>query len=150
VFINIDPKTAEVATPLGQLLKRKKVLRRVCIGSKVYKRTLEVVSEAGGQDRICTVLTGANLIALGTLRLSHLALKRYLRRTKAGCLEIPYYMTSKKLVRTAHEAGLKVYVWTVNTRKGMEKALDQGVDGIISDETELLLKVMQGKGMPKV
>lgn len=142
VFFNIDPKTAEVATPLGKLLKRKKALDRVCVGSVVYKRTLKVARAAGGQDKLCTVLTGSQLMVRGGLRFRGLPLKNYLLKTQAGCLEVPYYSLSKRVVTAAHQAGLKVYVWTVNSQKGMEKALRLGVDGIISDEVELLQKVI--------
>jgi glycerophosphoryl diester phosphodiesterase len=37
------------------------------------------------------------------------------------------------IVRRAHERGLQVYVWTVNSREDLELVLGLGVDGIISD-----------------
>jgi glycerophosphoryl diester phosphodiesterase len=42
------------------------------------------------------------------------------------------------LVKEAHSAGRKLFTWTVNDRKEMLRLADWGVDGIISDDTELL------------
>ena len=41
-------------------------------------------------------------------------------------------------VRRLHDAGLRVYTWTVNTRQRAEELLSWGVDGLISDEIEVL------------
>lgn len=44
-----------------------------------------------------------------------------------------YYYVSEKLVRKAHQAGMKVNVWTVNKEKTVKKMVEYGVDGIITD-----------------
>lgn len=41
--------------------------------------------------------------------------------------------TTKKVVKKAHNRGLKVVVWTVNKPEEIERARDIGVDGIASD-----------------
>ncbi len=43
-------------------------------------------------------------------------------------------VVTKKIVNIAHALGLKVNVWTVNEKKTIEKLLDMGVDGIITDK----------------
>lgn len=40
---------------------------------------------------------------------------------------------NKKIVDIAHSLGMQVNVWTVNERKAIEKLLDMGVDGLITD-----------------
>jgi len=50
-------------------------------------------------------------------------------------------------VRTAHELGLPVIVWTVNDPAEMARLIDLGVDGIISDRPDLLRKVAASKGI---
>ncbi len=47
-------------------------------------------------------------------------------------------LVSRDLVEQAHEHGKKILVWTVNNRKEMLQLSEWGVDGIISDDTELL------------
>jgi glycerophosphoryl diester phosphodiesterase len=45
-------------------------------------------------------------------------------------------------VQMAHERGLPVYVYTVNEEKDMRMLAKMGVDGLISDRPDLLLKVL--------
>jgi glycerophosphoryl diester phosphodiesterase len=54
---------------------------------------------------------------------------------------IPHYsLVTRKLVEEVHGAGKKLFTWTVNVQKAMRRFADWGVDGIISDETELLVQ----------
>jgi glycerophosphoryl diester phosphodiesterase len=43
------------------------------------------------------------------------------------------------IVARAHERGLKVYVWTVNSREDLDLVLRLGVDGVITDRPEYVL-----------
>jgi glycerophosphoryl diester phosphodiesterase len=52
---------------------------------------------------------------------------------------VPHYsLVTHALVQEVHSAGGKLLTWTVNSRKAMLLLADWRVDGIISDETELL------------
>lgn len=54
----------------------------------------------------------------------------------------PYIkIVGKGKVRKAHEMGLKVVVWTVNSEKDMLKMQEIGADGIITDDPGLAVKV---------
>jgi glycerophosphoryl diester phosphodiesterase len=50
----------------------------------------------------------------------------------------------EKLVRLVHAAEKKVMVWTVNRSERMREFLRWGVDGIISDKTDLLFRSVRG------
>jgi glycerophosphoryl diester phosphodiesterase len=50
-------------------------------------------------------------------------------------------LITDSLVREWHGAGKQVFVWTVNRETEMRRLALWGVDGIISDDTELLVKV---------
>jgi len=50
-------------------------------------------------------------------------------------------------VREAQALGLKVIPWTVNRRADMARLLDWQVDGLITDEPDVLRNVMQERGM---
>lgn len=52
-------------------------------------------------------------------------------------------LVSAPLVRECHAAGKQVFVWTVNHELEMRRFAQWGVDGLISDDTELLVKVFQ-------
>ena len=51
------------------------------------------------------------------------------------------------LLRAAHGAGLEVHVWTVNERADMERLLDLGVDGLITDRADVLKDVLLERGL---
>jgi len=51
-------------------------------------------------------------------------------------------------VAEAHALGLQVLAWTVNEPAQMERMLDIGVDGLISDRADRVREVMQKRGMP--
>lgn len=48
-----------------------------------------------------------------------------------------YQFVDQKLVNSCHRKGMHLIVWTVNTLPEMQKMLDLGVDGIISDYPNL-------------
>jgi glycerophosphoryl diester phosphodiesterase len=60
------------------------------------------------------------------------------------------YVTSK-MVDDAHAAGMKVVPWTIDDKPTMEKLIDDGVDGIITDYPDRLREVMADRGfaLPK-
>lgn len=49
-------------------------------------------------------------------------------------------------IRRVQAAGLLVYAWTINTDERMKQALENGVDGIITDYPGKLLALMEGTG----
>ncbi len=48
-------------------------------------------------------------------------------------------------IRRAHTAGIRVHVWTVNTKEAMEKFIALGVDGIITNHPDSLIDLLKGK-----
>lgn len=65
-------------------------------------------------------------------------------------LSIPYrqggfQVCTPAFIRTAHKRGVQVHVWTVNDPVIMGELIDWGVDGILTDYPERLLKVIETK-----
>lgn len=54
-------------------------------------------------------------------------------------------LVSSDLLEELHDAGKRVFVWTVNTENRMRALADLGVDGIVSDDTALLGRVFRRK-----
>ena len=48
-----------------------------------------------------------------------------------------------QLIAEVHKAGRRLFIWTVNDRNNMLRAAKWGVEGIISDETELLVNTLR-------
>ena len=56
----------------------------------------------------------------------------------------PYYREiERRDVEEAHGLGLKVIPWTVSDRRIMKKLIDWGVDGIITDTPDRLIRVLE-------
>jgi glycerophosphoryl diester phosphodiesterase len=62
---------------------------------------------------------------------------------RLGAIEV----VSKEFVETARKLNLQVHVWTINKPEDMQKLIELGVDGIMTDYPDRLLEVV-GK-MPK-
>jgi glycerophosphoryl diester phosphodiesterase len=69
-------------------------------------------------------------------------------KAAGGAIWSPLYVDiDKDSVAEAHRLGLKVVSWTVNKPEDMEKQIDMGVDGIISDRPDLLREAARKKGI---
>jgi len=57
---------------------------------------------------------------------------------------IPHFkLVDGELVELVHAAGKRIMVWTVNRAESIREFADWGVDAIISDETELLVRSLR-------
>lgn len=68
-------------------------------------------------------------------------------RPRMDALQVPdrirrVPIVTPRFVRVAHAHGLPVHVWTINDEPRMRRMLDMGVDGVITDRPDLLLKVL--------
>lgn len=68
----------------------------------------------------------------------------YQPRGKA--LQIPLHWQGRKLIEApvleaAHQLGLEVHVWTINSTEDMAELLSLGVDGLMSDHSRLLAEM---------
>ena len=49
---------------------------------------------------------------------------------------------SKNLLKKCKSLGLRVHIWTINDEDNMQRLIDFGVDGIMTDNPEALKKVL--------
>lgn len=52
-------------------------------------------------------------------------------------------LVSQTLIDEAHAGGKQVFVWTVNRERRMRYFAELGVDGLISDDTQLLVRTLK-------
>jgi glycerophosphoryl diester phosphodiesterase len=80
-------------------------------------------------------------LVLGALADTPWQLRRW--RTLPVRYVVPHYrLLSARLIERLHATGRSVVTWTVNDRRHMLRAVELGVDGIISDDTKLLVKTL--------
>jgi glycerophosphoryl diester phosphodiesterase len=144
VRVNIDPKSDAVVEPLVAVLRRHDAFERVCIGSFSDARIARVRALSG--DAVCTSMgPRATAVAWAACRTGRIP------RQGADCMQIPLRtrgipLLTPALLRAAHRSGLRVHVWTIDDRAEMERLLDLGVDGIMTDRIAVLREVMEGRG----
>jgi glycerophosphoryl diester phosphodiesterase len=51
-------------------------------------------------------------------------------------------VTTERFVAQLHAAGVEIHVWTINDAASMNRLLDLGVDGIVTDRTDIALQVV--------
>ena len=52
-----------------------------------------------------------------------------------------FTVVTKYFIKVLHKRGIKIQVWTINTRAQMKELYKMGVDGIMTDDPRLLIEV---------
>ncbi len=141
---NIDLKDAGTVAPLARVLRRTGAWARVCISSFAAGR---VLGAQRSLDRpVCLAVSPAASVAVRYLGQPGSGLARKLVSAGALCAQVPPRIATREFISRAHQLGLQVHVWTLNTRAGIERALDLGADGVMTDEVELLRDILAERG----
>lgn len=142
IRFNIDAKSDEAVEPLAALVRRFDAVDRVCLASfnKSRLRRLRVLLGPG-------LLTNLSPSEVATLRVVG-----RLRGDAPRAAQVPTVLrgvevVNERFLTNARRSGVPVHVWTINERNEMERLLDLGVDGIMTDETGLLRTVMIERGV---
>ena len=159
-----------IGVPTLRAVLERYPLARVIVEMKIDDAAMgeAVVAEvraAGAEDRVCAAGYGqASIDAVRRLlprlatsachREVHLGLYRSwiglpVRRPPYGGYQVPekagvIRVVSKRFVRHAHAAGVRVQVWTVDEEPDMRRLLAWGVDGLISNRPDVAVRVRDG------
>ena len=139
--VNIDCKSDGAILSLVATLQRCNAMNRVSVGSFSDRRTKKLKALLG--DDLCT--------ALGPLGVAALRFGRP-RRTSANAAQVPVRqglltVVNERFIEKAHELGLQVHVWTIDDPGEMNRLLDLGVDGIMTDRPVVLRQVFESRGL---
>jgi glycerophosphoryl diester phosphodiesterase len=143
VRLNVELKDAspEFAVRLCDLLQARGATQRVLVASfdhdamTAFRRACPAVATSA------TLREALTLYQLDRVKLTSLY------RGPAAALQIPEMLRGRRIVdpellELAEKMNLRVHVWTVNDEAGMRRLLDLGVQGILTDYPDLLLKLM--------
>jgi len=143
VRVNIDPKHDAAVEPLAEVIREAGATERVCVGAFSDRRLRRIRRLLG--PTLCTSLGPG-----GVARLRSASFGAPVGRFAAGCAQVPATVRGRALVdarfvKAAHDRGLPVHVWTVDDPAEMERLLDLGVDGIMTDLPAVLKEVLQAR-----
>ena len=149
IRFNIDPKRDNAVDPLIRVLRSSGAIDRVCVTSFSGRRTGAIRDALG--PRLCT-----GLGPVGTTRLRFSSWSGPLGFLWGGfvegCAQIPVHqhgirLIDRSLVDRAHELGLQVHVWTIDDPAEMNRLIDVGVDGLMTDQPAVLKAVLVERGL---
>jgi glycerophosphoryl diester phosphodiesterase len=145
VRVNIDPKSDAVVRPLARLLADLEVLDRVCLASFSDRRLRWLRLALGA--RACSAAGPGELAAAAR----RVACGQLIDLPHVNVLQVPRLLAGRSprrldLLAAAARVGLPVHVWTVNDEAEMRQLLDRGVDGVMSDDPEVLGRVFGDLG----
>lgn len=146
---NLDVKAADAAEPVGRAVARHSDRVLVTSFSDARRRAALAAARAAGGEPATSGGTGVTgrviaAVAARSARLVHRALDGI------DALQLPerrgrLRVITPRLLDAVHDAGAEVHVWTVNQRDDMERLLDLGVDGLVTDRADLARVVVASR-----
>ncbi|SFR77740.1 glycerophosphoryl diester phosphodiesterase [Agromyces sp. CF514] len=141
---NIDVKVAEAVLPVAEVIRSAAASDRVLLTSFSDARRRRLAELVPG---VATSVGQAGVI--GALLATWLGSPSLVRRALRGAVALqvperfgPVRIVSRRFAKVVHAAGAEVHVWTVNDPADMERLLDVGIDGLVSDRADLAVAVV--------
>ncbi len=141
--MNIDLKQVEpcLAVKLCEMIRTFHMTDKVMVASfqskslKRFRRECPEIPTSASVNEV-SIFFAMNLVYLGASF-----------KTTARALQVPEYrygfrVLTKRFIDTAHRLDLKVDAWTINEVETMQRLLNLGVDGIITDYPDRLLALL--------
>ena len=146
VRFNIEPKQAEppIVAPLCRLIRERGMAERVMVASfsgptvEQFRRECPEVATSASTSEVGLFLAmqRSGLAASYSPPMQAVQVPEW-----AGGVRV----LTGEFVRAAHGRNLRVHAWTVNGEEDMRRVLGMGVDGVMTDYPDRLLKVL-GRG----
>ncbi|MDX3005357.1 glycerophosphodiester phosphodiesterase [Kribbella solani] len=141
VRFNLDVKAAGGLEPSARVLRSANAIDRVCVSSFSQARVNRMRKLLGPE--LCT--------GYGEYEIALIRFLPFGVPAAGACLQIPDRYGSLKvltpgLIERAHARGKQIHVWTVDDPDEIGRMLDAGVDGIITDRTDVLRDVLIQRG----
>lgn len=137
---NVEPKqeTPSIIKSLCSLIRERKMADKVIVGSFRQSILTEFRLECSEVATSASPSEVSKFLALSKTGVA----ESYSPPMQA--LQVPEYIgslqvVSKEFVEAAHKRNLKVHVWTINETADMQRLLELGVDGIMTDYPDRLL-----------
>ncbi len=140
---NIEPKqhAPSIIKPLCALVRERKMIDKVIVGSfnqttiDDFRRECPEVATSASPSEVTKFLA---LVKAGLTDSYSPPMQALQVPQNLGSLQV----VSKEFIETAHRRNLKVHVWTINETADMQRLIEMGVDGIMTDYPDRLLTLL--------
>lgn len=144
---NIDVKSARSVPALARFVDQHGLHDRVCVGSFSGRRLRRFRRLTRG--RVATSASPGEVAAFLLMPSARLA--DVLTRRGVNAFQIPHrrgplVVAGSRLVGRAHRTRKHVHVWTVDDPDEMRLLVARGVDGLMTDRTDILRDVLEHAG----
>lgn len=144
---NIDIKAPAAVRPLVDFIAARDAHDRVLVGSFSGRNLNEFRRLTSG--KVPTSAHPREVVAYLVSPTGRIA--RFLTRGRVSALQIPHRrfgipVASRWVVRKAHAVGTHVHVWTIDDPDEIVELLELGVDGLMTDRTDILRTVLVEHG----
>ena len=144
---NIDIKSGAAVAPTVKAISEHRATDRVLVTSFSDSRRKRAVAALPGVATSVSAGTTLRLVLANRLRWSAAA-RGILNPVHA--IQVPerwkgLRIVTPPLIRACHLANVEVHVWTINDPVDMNRLLDLGVDGLVTDRADLAMDVIRGR-----
>lgn len=139
VIIEMKVDSAEMGEAVAREVRLADAVDRVCAAG--YGARSAAAARAALPEMACSACHQEVRLAV------YRALVRWpVRRARYGGYQVPerngrHRIVSPRFIRYAHDAAMKVQVWTVDEEPDMRRLLEWGADGLISNRPDLAVRV---------
>lgn len=139
INVDIKPKRYRSLSTLFRTIYDAGAERRICLASFHESTLREIEVRAPDIARSASTCEVAETLVKSFLRLKQ-------KRTSCIAFQIPARMygirvANRNFIRDVHQIGRKVHVWTINNPHEMKHLLDLGVNGIVTDDVAVAVRV---------
>ncbi len=129
--IDIDVKQLGFEEELLDIVRDTGFRGKIYVSSEIHS----VIRRVKEIDRSVETIASLNIMPVNPLKI--------ISDSLADIASIHIGLIDKGIVREIHSIGVKVIAWTVNDTETMEKLLEIGVDGIVTDRPDKALKLLK-------
>lgn len=141
MVIEIKQEEPDMTVPFCDLIREHSMEEKIIVASfsdaaiQSFRRTCPEVATAPAGDEV------RNFVLLNFIFLSDILRPNY------QAFQVPVEsggipVINGRFVRAAHSRNIQVQVWTINDPAEMQRLIDLGVDGIMTDRPDLLLELL--------
>ena len=144
---NPPERIEEIASKLWDLIEKYQMEEKIMIGS--FDQEILKTFEQYAKGRVAIT---AGRQEVKSFVVYHKFFLRNLYVPTVDAFQIPvedsgFDLTDQRLIDGAHRLGMEIHYWTIDDPKTMEKLIDAGADGILTNRPDLLLKLLEEKGL---